>query len=65
MKLSELKSCPFCGGEAQQANDAGCQAFTVYCTVCDVSTPRIHHYSKKDTPEKAIKAWNRRAYEAK
>lgn len=56
----KLKPCPFCGGEAKLSNDAGIQAFAVYCSVCGISSPRLNHYTEDDTEHKAIQAWNTR-----
>lgn len=55
--MSELKRCPFCGGEAKVFNDriVANNAYIVECTDCGCA---IGEYSK--TPELAIKAWNTR-----
>ena len=62
--MSELKPCPFCGGEAKISmkyvgyGSLGLGAhdwFGVYCADCDTST-REHQ-----TEAEAIAAWNRRA----
>lgn len=53
--MSELKCCPFCGGEAILVkNGAGC--YQVACNNCEV---RQYAYSHKNK-ESAIKAWNTR-----
>lgn len=67
--MSELKSCPFCGGKARIKgavyNDLGVYGnketdkrwFGVYCSDCLVSQPKRKYSSKLE----AITAWNRRA----
>lgn len=55
--MSELKPCPFCGGEAKLENLSLVtdRAFwVVHCSKCRVSTPCE---SKK---ERVLKIWNRR-----
>ena len=73
--MEELKTCPFCGGEAEI-----CSAFEdflgkywyVRCKTCYSKGPNIYEGGKKLEPnqeyeaikgawDKAIKAWNRRA----
>ena len=54
--MSELKPCPFCGGEAEEKEHRNCweHYFYVKCKNCCVMTPF------KFGEEKAIEAWNRR-----
>ena len=54
--MSELKCCPFCGGEAKymEIKDFFISRF-VTCTKCGIETPR-NCLNRKD----AIKRWNRR-----
>lgn len=54
--MSELKCCPFCGGEAKymEIKDFFISRF-VTCTKCGIKTPR-NCLNRKD----AIKRWNRR-----
>lgn len=54
--MSELKCCPFCGGEAKymEIKDFFISRF-VTCTKCGIETPR-NCLNKKD----AIKQWNTR-----
>lgn len=52
--MNELKTCPFCGGEARVHTFY--KDYCVYCTKCNASTIK---YSPKK--EMAIEAWNRRA----
>ena len=49
--VTELKTCPFCGGEAEIL---GIQCIWVHCTSCLAETLSF------DSEEEAIKAWNRR-----
>ena len=57
---TELKPCPFCGGEAFcRVTDEGIEdehlLFYVECDDCYISTP--YSYDR----ERSIEAWNRRA----
>lgn len=59
--MSELKKCPFCGGEAQiveHTNYQGITGFGVECcnSDCDIA-PFTSYFLDK---QKAINAWNRR-----
>jgi Lar family restriction alleviation protein len=59
--MSELKPCPFCGGEASlfttdEIGYIGDEHFTVKCNGCFCGTG---HYAD---PERAIEAWNRCAH---
>lgn len=56
MKMSELKPCPFCGGEANIDFLGGFNVYRVRCTKCPCDMGR-YWYSRKDD---AKKAWNRR-----
>jgi len=51
--MSELKPCPFCGGEAEYGLTFAGEE--VYCKKCHAAMPRI------STKEQAIEAWNTRA----
>ena len=58
--MTELKTCPFCGGEANCNNMGledhnGVPLWWVVCLTCKVST--CGHATEED----AIAAWNRRA----
>jgi Lar family restriction alleviation protein len=48
----ELKTCPFCGGEAMKRKSN--RVYYVFCTNCSVKTV------DSITPDGAIAAWNRR-----
>lgn len=81
--MYELKHCPFCGGEAkfftrtffQKGVSRGWE-FGVFCTQCDVQTPRIDYKVeisfesngeiKTTTDERQLAAdtWNRRTNNA-
>ena len=50
--MSELKPCPFCGGEARYTN-LGCCVY-IRCDACDFSMPT------QRTEAEAIEAWNTR-----
>ena len=55
--MSELKCCPFCGGEAKIATyDWGysVKEYWIYCNPCDCASGRYH------SKEEAINAWNTR-----
>jgi Lar family restriction alleviation protein len=57
---TELKPCPFCGGEA--ALGGGPDGAFVNCTDCLASTNVLHPHG--DTDDEAIAAWNTRHKEA-
>lgn len=58
--MIELKSCPFCGGEARLFVDDGVR---VLCTKCRASSKNLVDDECYETRavEKVIEAWNRRA----
>ena len=56
MEKAELKTCPFCGGEAEIFHSLFTAAeYYAMCNKCDA---RIGVYW---TPREAVEAWNRRA----
>ena len=57
--MIELKSCPFCGGEARLFVNDGVR---VLCTKCRASSKILvdSECYKTSAVEKAIEAWNRR-----
>lgn len=52
--MTELKCCPFCGGEAMIAHNECFDDFIALCKHCNASTRLF------DNKETAIEAWNRR-----
>ena len=57
---TELKPCPFCGGEAFvycSGSSSNGEFMEIICKECHCQTPRLRD-------NKAIKAWNRRAEDA-
>ena len=50
----ELKTCPFCDGEAATCKDLDDDTYYVQCQGCGVSTPL------RDSLKGAIEIWNRR-----
>ena len=61
--MTELKPCPFCGGEAETKRHkffVGSDTYGVVCTKCEARTSQFF-----DTQAEAIEAWNRRADDEK
>ena len=58
--MIELKSCPFCGGEARLFVNNGVR---VLCNKCNASSEILADSECYETRavEKVIEAWNRRA----
>lgn len=56
--MSELKRCPFCGGEAK-IDKTIANTVSVECTVCHASS-RMILCTEGDIEQKAIEAWNTR-----
>lgn len=56
--MSELKKCPFCGGEAK-IDKTIANTVSVECTVCHASS-RMILCTEGDIEQKAIEAWNTR-----
>ena len=56
--MSELKRCPFCGGEAK-IDKTIANTVSVECTVCYASS-RMILCTEGDIEQKAIEAWNTR-----
>ena len=53
--MADLKSCPFCGGEAYTDSDGWRVWWGVKCADCG------RHSEEFRTEKEAIEAWNRRA----
>lgn len=70
MKETELKPCPFCGGEAvlyhQSSKYTNFDGDYVYCMKCGCRTRFFECYGgtgkkHEDTEKEATNAWNRRS----
>lgn len=62
--MTELKHCPFCGGEAELQNDTinfdKINSYVV-CSKCHARTKKHEISTTYSSDEMAIEAWNRRA----
>ena len=63
--MTELKPCPFCGGDAELGHtditsEYGETSF-VFCKKCSANGKMIRKSFKHSSDELAIEAWNRRA----
>lgn len=56
MTRTDLKPCPFCGGEANVK--MWCEPDTPYLVMCESCKASVNDYA---TEAEAIEAWNRRA----
>lgn len=57
--MSELKLCPFCGGNAKYRYSMPYNA--VYCTKCGAWGKTVcDSYEQTDGKKEAVDAWNRR-----
>ena len=56
--MTELKPCPFCGGEARSVSKYSNNKKWKYFCECWLCSCRTQYF---ETEEKAIKTWNRRA----
>ena len=67
--MSELRKCPFCGGEAEIVTKFGRHGYfvTVECVICGAQTKGFSTGEYNSNGEKAIKRaefmWNRRMEE--
>mgnify|MGYP003303110148 CR=1 FL=1 len=59
--MSELKPCPFCGGEAKWYYHGTTEGGFVLCTKCEASTNIFdEQHNEEDCKAVAFEAWNRR-----
>lgn len=60
--MSELKRCPFCGGEARLQHRQRKRGYYVICKECGCRTPLFQYQydSLEKLREQAIEAWNTR-----
>lgn len=56
--MNDLRTCPFCGGEAETQNTYAIGVWEAFCTVCGA---RTGYPAGGRTEAEAIEAWNRRA----
>lgn len=65
--MTELKPCPFCGGSARMHSDYSernsAYYFYIQCQNCYARSKTIKTEMDEKDNEKAVKAWNMRAYE--
>ena len=61
--MSELKPCPFCGGESVVVKTAKCGRYIV-CWDCGCRTEDFETDYAGTARDKAVAAWNRRAQPA-
>ena len=69
-KTSDLKPCPFCGGEAEfyrtpiKTNGGWCDSVVVRCKSCEARTNRVLYDANKhpndEEYDEAAAAWNQR-----
>ena len=61
--MTELKPCPFCGGEAKLVNMWNC-LFHIVCRSCGATIGEVkNHPNDFRTRDEVIAAWNRRTAE--
>lgn len=60
--MTNLKRCPFCGGEAKVAHDVTIVYTWSYisCTKCKARTTYFLMSTEYSSDQRAIEAWNRR-----
>ena len=60
--MSDLKPCPFCGGESMLVNTVALaeRCKSVMCMRCKAKVNNFSSYSDERSAELAIEAWNRR-----
>ena len=68
MDESNLKPCPFCGGEAsmiQKSWDLFITGVRIECDECGASTSWTSGAILRDVRKRAVEAWNKRVEEDK
>ena len=62
MKETELKPCPFCGGDAGLYSSSICPTLDVVveCKNCHAGTQFFNDGTSEELQKKAIESWNRR-----
>lgn len=58
--MTELRSCPFCGGKDIHIVENGPDGFSITCKDCNVWVDNIF---EDMTEEQAVELWNRRVNE--
>jgi len=61
--MTELKPCPFCGGEARTLDDMTPRYWYIQCLDCEMEfncSREVYHF---DTEQEAIDAWDTRPTE--
>lgn len=59
--MTELKKCPFCGGEAEAYSYDAYDGYQGDLAVWRVQCQQCRAFIQRGTKEEAIEAWNRRA----
>ena len=59
----ELRSCPFCGGEAKIEHIEDSYLCYAICTKCHATAQGFFNYPGSNSEEKSVHAWNRRVGE--
>lgn len=64
--MTELKLCPFCGGDGSLSLNIQCKVVFGSCWVCGAQGPRIQYKDNLTDIDidLAVREWNRRAEEA-
>ena len=61
--MSELKPCPFCGGEAFDCTDNSYGDGIIGCAQCEIEPTVFYITGNQDSHKKAIDIWNERIKE--